>query len=282
MNEMVSDMIAVGFSPPDLIPGKLIRFPRSGHRTGSRSCYAVLFEDMRGGVFGDWATGEKHHWQDAGDQMTAKENRKARQAIDTAKRRYTTELKMKRASAETWAISRWFHSSECSEHQYLIDKGISGCGARLEGKNLIIPVYINRKITSIQSISPTGEKRFQAGGAIKGGYFCIGKLQATLIICEGFATGASLFLHTRQAVAVAFNSGNLFHVAKAIKERHPNIEITIAADNDAGRDINAGLDAGRKAAQAIGARLIYPDFSELGNPDGCSDFNDYLSLGGEI
>ena len=51
-------MQAAGLNPPaNIEPGHLYRFGKN------RTCYAKLFPDEAGGVFGDWKTGFKGHWQ---------------------------------------------------------------------------------------------------------------------------------------------------------------------------------------------------------------------------
>ncbi|MFR8054160.1 MAG: toprim domain-containing protein [Bilophila wadsworthia] len=56
--------------------------------------------------------------------------------------------------------------------------------------------------------------------------------QGEILICEGYATGASLHMATEKPVAVALDSGNLEPVAKALREKFPQAQITICADND--------------------------------------------------
>ena len=53
-----------------------------------------------------------------------------------------------------------------------------------------------------------------------------------VIVCEGYATGASIHEATGQAVAVAFNAGNLQAVAVALRAKYPCLTITIASDDD--------------------------------------------------
>ncbi len=142
-----------------------------------------------------------------------------------------------------------------------------------------IPVYIDNVITSLQIINPNGDKWFVKNGRIKGGYYPIGKVKNVLYLCEGFATGATIHHETKEAVAVCFNAGNLKPVAVILKKKHPNIQFIIAADNDYRKKSNVGLIKGREAAATINAKLIYPDFSEFGNPESVSDFNEYVDLG---
>ena len=49
------------------------------------------------------------------------------------------------------------------------------------------------------------------------------KPQGVLVVCEGFATGASIHEATGHAVAVAFNAGNLLPVAQALPDLSPRL-----------------------------------------------------------
>ena len=74
------------------------------------------------------------------------------------------------------------------------------------------------------------------------------------MICEGYATGASIHEATGHAVICAMNSGNLSEVAKAARELWPQREIIVAADDDQFTDGNPGLTKATAAARSIGAR----------------------------
>jgi putative DNA primase/helicase len=95
-----------------------------------------------------------------------------------------------------------------------------------------------------------------------------------LLVAEGYATGASLHEATGRPVAVAFDAGNLVHVARELRRLHPAALLLICADNDTATEAttgrNPGREAGSKAAQQAGAALTWPD----GLPEGASDFND--------
>ncbi|MDD2801875.1 MAG: hypothetical protein PHE96_10485, partial [Methylococcales bacterium] len=60
-------------------------------------------------------------------------------------------------------------------------------------------------------------KRFLSGGQKKGCYFCLGYRTDKILICEGFATAASLFESTGLLTVVAFDAGNLKEVAINIR-----------------------------------------------------------------
>jgi phage/plasmid primase-like uncharacterized protein len=46
--------------------------------------------------------------------------------------------------------------------------------------------------------------------------------------------------------------------------------------------VNTGVEYGRKAAKAVNGELLFPDFSQWGNPPGMTDFNDFINAGGVL
>src|SRR5439155_15251659 len=100
------------------------------------------------------------------------------------------------------------------------------------------------------------DKDFIGGGRVAGCYFDLaGNPDGALVICEGYATGASVHEGTGFATVAAMNAGNLPTVAKALREKFPEREIILAADNDQFTDGNPGQTKARESALAVGARL---------------------------
>src|SRR5262249_24794185 len=98
---------------------------------------------------------------------------------------------------------------------------------------------------------------------------------------EGWASAATVYEATGEAVAVAFNAGNLTAVARAFRERFGSLEIVIVADDDYITAGNPGRKKGFEAARAGGAKVTIPRFHNLqsrGNKD--TDFNDLARLEG--
>lgn len=178
-----------------------------------------------------------------------------------------------------------------ASHDYLIRKGIAAHGAKvinadtakkitpylsdeLAGELLVIPMRDTAGVIhSLQFITTNGTKRPVTGGRKQGCYFSIGKPDEILCIAEGFATGASIREATGYAVAVAFDAGNLLAVAKALREKFPDLLLVLCADDDYRTEDNTGLTKAREAAQAVGGLLAIPDFGPH-RPEGATDFND--------
>ncbi len=153
-----------------------------------------------------------------------------------------------------------------ADHPYLVAKGIQPHSILIDGEGrLVIGLRdIDGIIHTVQRIDPRGNKRFLTGG-IKADHFAvIGEWTADtphLLVCEGWATGASIHEATGDPVVVAFDAGNLIRVTGVLRRRHSNIELTIVADNDARADRadNPGVEAATQAAQDNDARLAVPD-----------------------
>lgn len=152
-----------------------------------------------------------------------------------------------------------------ADHPYLRRKQVGPNGLRCDlSGNLIVPLRdTDGVLHTIETITPAGDKRYLAGGA-KAKHFCIigGPIKppGAFLICEGWATGASLFEATGLPVIVAMDAGNLVRVANEARRKYPDADVTIIADNDdkPGRDFNPGASAATKAAVAVDARLAVP------------------------
>ena len=165
------------------------------------------------------------------------------------------------------------------DHPYLKRKSIAShgalCGNVFTYQNaLIIPVFgtcnvFAGEVQSLQFIQPDGAKRFLTGGKMKGGHYPIQWIEdAPIVICEGFATGATLAEHFTpfSSVICAFNAGNLLSVATAFKRQYPMRQIIIAGDNDHQTEKTTGINTGKQkaieAAKAIDGLVSIPMFEE--------------------
>lgn len=265
--------------PPEIVPdGRLHRFPSNGRR-GDDAGWYVLHDDggIPAGAFGCWRTGLEETWradigraltpaEEAANRARIAEQREAREAAD-AKRHEDARVRV---------VTAWDNARPAPpDHPYLRSKDIGHHLARFDGRNLLIPVFVEGKISALQSISEDGEKRFTTGGRVQGGYCFLGAptSKGDLVVCEGFATGATVREATKLAVVVAFNAGNLLAVAQAMRQRFPGARLILAADDDAATQGNPGLTKATEAARTVGGLLAVPDFGDT-RPTGATDFND--------
>ncbi|MBI2379222.1 MAG: DUF927 domain-containing protein [Gammaproteobacteria bacterium] len=260
--------------------GQIHRIQVDGDRDKD-SWYVLHLDDLPAGAFGCWKRGISETWC-AKPLNTLSNADRARYTsrLGTLQAARAQEEAERHAKARHSAERRWAIAQPAPvTHPYLVRKRIPAHGARLEGENLLVPIRnADGELTSLQAIAPDGTKRFHPGGEVKACYCLLGDIQHSVIIAEGFATASTLHELTGKTVAIAFNAGNLLPVAKRLAAQHPNLSITIAADNDQWTEGNPGLAKGREAAVSVGARLAIPAFTELaGQP---TDFNDlYLREG---
>ena len=271
-------ILSAGLTPPDNISddGKLIRFNGTGKRGTTKDSWYVLYGDgVPAGVFGDWAATEPIKWTGKPDNAMTEAERQAVQArtVDAKEQRAKT-TERKHANAQTAAAGFAEGSDPATpDHPYLAGREVQPHGLRVHGTSLVMPLYdMDGELWSVQFITSHGDKKFLPEGRVAGCFYPMGKSNGTTVICEGFATGASIREATDLAVLVAHSAGNLKAVAEALRAKHPDERILIAADDDWQTDGNPGLTKAGEAAQAAGATVVVPQFPE--RFEGLTDFND--------
>lgn len=284
-------MRAEGLQPPDYIePGKLHRFSTNGVRADT-SGWCKMFEDERGGVFGDWRSGKEQTWQAKHDRPQSPAEREAfRRKVEEDRQRRKQETEQKYRVAADQAAEYWKRCEEAVTHPYLERKGISAHGVRIykgpfsingtrcDGA-LVVPIRNkNADLCSLQFITADGTKLYLPNGEKSGCYFSIGKPDGIVHIVEGFATGASVQEATGQAVAVAFDTSGLLPVAQVMREKFSDARLVLCADNDQWTSGNPGVTKARAAAEAVGGLLVIPQFSNLEAKP--TDLNDLHQLCG--
>ncbi|MQM38449.1 hypothetical protein KBTX_02460 [wastewater metagenome] len=271
--------------PADVVPdGRLHRYRVEGNRAGTRNGWYVLHLDgVPGGAYGSWRAGVSGTWcaRDR-ETLTPAERDSHRQRMEAARAERDREQHRRHLAAAGRAARIW---SDCHPadpgHPYLGTKGIPPLNARQRGDRLVLPVVElqSRRLTSLQFIGPDGTKNLLSGGRKRGCVIPVaGRMPGAsrVLICEGWATGATLAaLEPDALVLAAIDAGNLHPVATAARREWPDMELVICADADP-----TGVDKARAAAIAAEALVAVPMF-----PEGIegSDWNDYVAAGlGEV
>ncbi len=192
-----------------------------------------------------------------------------------------------------------------SNHAYLKKKGFDeNFYLKQDNKgSLLIPLKDeNGKLWSVQRIFPNGDKII---GVIKtqeekdqgveylakkqGCFHIIGAKTLhnlkEFYICEGFATGATLYKALNKPIIMAVDAGNLENVVKKLSTLYSDRNITIFADNDLKKELKGLENTGKKTALEIKEKysnvsVILPNFTQEQSSQGMSDFNDLMSLKG--
>ena len=173
------------------------------------------------------------------------------------------------------------------QHPYCILKKISGFNKQIKiitnsqqndickNGDLIIPL-VNIRTRKFQSLQRITFNKMSNGKHMKGIYpnttlkeacYIFQEVRPSkIIICEGFATGASIFstCRDRAVVIAAMTCHNMLNIAEAVK--HYNLPLIIAGDND-----EAGINACEKIKRLIKDSVI------LLPPNNVNDWNDYIT-----
>jgi phage/plasmid primase-like uncharacterized protein len=130
--------------------------------------------------------------------------------------------------------SREFEALGSDDVPYLIKKKLSHVGTRSKWDILIVPMRdIEGNLWSFQQIQADGTKMFLKDARKSGLMLRLGDERTDVVfLCEGWATGASVYLSTGRTTFVCFSANNLDSVAGQLKCKYPGIVTLVAGDND--------------------------------------------------
>lgn len=274
---------AIGCAPAHIdTSGKLTRFSTNGKSLDKAGYYGFFLDPIPAGYYGDFRTGVCQKWVATHQKRIAPEIlAEARRKVAAIREQSRLEREAIAKRAQDKAYAAWSSAIPANHaHPYLLKKQIQAHDIRLLNDKLIIPlVDFDGVLHSYQTIAPTGEKRFLAGGRKKGLLYVIGsdRLENEIaILCEGFATGASIFdMHEcKRPVLVAFDAGNLLAVAESYRARYPHTALHIYADDDRSKPVNTGLNAAHAVAHAVSNVQVFTPPFPPDAPLELSDFND--------
>ncbi len=263
----------------------------------------ALVDDKRGqksGAYGAYLDGRPAGWADnfrTGERITwtyskgSKLSQEDREKLVEDHIQKSVEREARRKEEQNFAAQKSLKElHDChlasNNHPYLVAKGIQAYDIYESGtgNTLLVPVFnMDNELRGTQKIHVNGEKYFEKGMEKKACFHVVGgsagkipkdNVLNEIILCEGYATGVSLHLATQKPVAVAFDAGNLEHVAKKFREKFPKAKITICADNDHTKSHNIGVEKAKQAAVAVGGHVRIPLFNKEELAKGLTDFND--------
>lgn len=275
-------MLAFGlqFQGQPVVDGKIHRVPgpSSKNKKDLAAWYSATLYDsgLIYATFGDW------HHQDRWEKWSSKDDSaltaSEREQITAHQAKVKAEREREQAEAAQEACNIWNSAlPSAADHPYLALKQIQPHDTRVtpDGK-LIVPVLIDGYYSSLQFIDKDSGKRFLTGGKVGGGSYLIPGDPQTAIVCEGFATAATLAKATGFTTYCAFNAGNLEKVVGQVKAKHPTV--IVAGDEDKWTTGNPGRRAAEAAAQKHGCQAVFPTFSDESSKP--TDFNDMARIDG--
>lgn len=274
----IEELKSAGFNPPMVLPiGKLVRMDAPDDKTGQKTGWAVYQEYVTDNApigvmtYGSWrGNPEKVTWcNKATHYMSDDERNQYNERIEAARISQEIALKERQDAAKEKAQEIWAKAPDLSDgHEYIVRKGIKAHGLKLNHDgDALVPIYnSDGELVSLQFIAKNGKKMFLSGGQIKG-CFCTIQGDDTAVVCEGYATGYSIYAATGHTVYVAFNAGNLMPVTTMAVARHKSV--IVGGDNDHQSDGNIGKSKAEAAALLNHCDLVLPP-----SKAGVTDFND--------
>jgi len=288
--EVLEAMRAAGCEPADpgaiTFDGRLHRYDVAGDRKGRKNGWFALHDGIvPHGAFGSWKTGVEESWRGReAATLTPEQRRRERERIEADRAERLAEQRRRQARAAGRAAALWDRARPAADdHPYLVRKRVPAIGLRQSGNLLVVPVRGgDGALRSLEFLAPDGGKKFMREGAVEGGHHRLGEFGGAraILVCEGYATGASLHRACGLPVAVAFSAGNLFPVAGDLQRRYPGATLVIAGDDDRHAEGNPGRRHAEETARWVNGAAIFPDFAGLDTASRPTDFNDLQALGG--
>ncbi len=240
------NLVAAGFESVDIRPdNKIKRSYIKGDRRGTKNGWYVLNANSSHywGGYGSHKTGERHSWSALHDGVlslprSAPSQNRAKPSVETI-----------------WGKG----INPDPKHQYLVTKRVGGKGLRQLNRQLLVPYRnIDGILAAVGTIKPDGQKRFLSGSILSGAFMLLGEISDRVYICEGYATGASIYQALQTATVICGSAGNLVPVANQIRQKFSRLEMIFMADDDQDSEINYGLIAAEKAAGLVGGIVVSP------------------------
>jgi phage/plasmid primase-like uncharacterized protein len=268
------------------------RFDCAGEK-GEASYYSAHnYGEVLVATFGCFRRGIQQTWcSRSRGEMTGQQWGEVSRAWKEQARQREEEEKKKNAQARE-RCGKWFGSvfPRAAEHAYLTLKGVPASGPLYlctEDRHLnwlALPLQDHLGVIhTAEFIAEDGTKDYLWGGRKKGCYFPVSDVPGgPILICEGYATGASLFQATGWTVICAMDCGNLLPAGQEIRKRHPNRTVIIAADNDQFSEDNPGMTKAAIAAKSIHGVVAHPEFGDESLAEKPTDFNDLHRIEGLV
>lgn len=197
------------------------------------------------GTYGVWQGSENNSQkiEVKKTEFTIEQRESLRKRLAEDRKRAETDRAAEAERAAQSAAKAWNACLPVGESDYLAIKGVGAHGLRFSPSGAcVIPMLdttgkvhglqIIRSAAEAKAKNRLGKEFWPAGLAKKGHFHLIGMPTSVLLICEGYATGATLYEATGLPVAIAFDANNLAPVAAALRKRYKRTKILVCADDD--------------------------------------------------
>lgn len=303
LDDVLKQLQDYGLRPATpLVVGKRVRCEAENDKAPERTGWYVIFEHLTSdhrtiycGAYGDWRQGEKGSWQrikPKGGRLSAEDREVMKKRAEEGQRKAAEAEARKHRTAARRAAAMWKKLPEKGTSLYVERKRVVAFGLRYSKKSGAALVPMRRvkdgQLSGLQVLYPqvqadTGrDKSYWPYGLEKeGAAHIIGpdpEPGDVVLVCEGYATGASLHMATNLPTVVCFDAGNLLPVGKALRERYPGRQLLFCADDDwktviNGKPHNTGRIRAENAATVTGGQVVLPVFDN-DREERWTDFND--------
>lgn len=303
LDDVLKQLQDYGLRPATpLVVGKRVRCEAQNDKAPEKTGWYVIYEHLTSdhrtiycGAYGDWRQGEKGSWQrikPKGGRLSAEDREVMKKRAEEGQRKAAEAEARKHRTAARRAAAMWKKLPEKGTSLYVERKRVVAFGLRYSKKSGAALVPMRRvkdgQLSGLQVLYPqvqadTGrDKSYWPYGLEKeGAAHIIGpdpEPGDVVLVCEGYATGASLHMATNLPTVVCFDAGNLLPVGKALRERYPGRQLLFCADDDwktviNGKPHNTGRIRAENAATVTGGQVVLPVFDN-NREERWTDFND--------
>jgi len=270
--------------PPRFTYDKFVNFRSKEHGCKRKCCAYIANFKFKSAYLKCWRRKIEIKWRYGNKTygaLSTYEKKQIKKLLIENKKKEEIEFQRKRKID----IELLHLSKPAIAHLYIKQKRIIPYGAYELEDSLYIPLFdIKSKFMCCQEIT----KNFYGNGFFKkftnrskGGMHVIGTLDSStehVLICEGWATGCTIYKATQMTTICAFTCHNIVNVVEAVKRNYPRSKIIICADNDLYGEKNIGTDTAYDLSKKYNIDYIYPDFTSLPLTTKPTDFNDLFLL----
>ena len=238
-------------------------------------------------VFGNWRSSfEGKFLSYSANDLTPVEKQDLQRKLEEANNRRQEAKEKQQEEVAVYAKEKFESAEEVVQHKYLDVKSVKSYGLKQVNGNLLVGVHsitktntgtLVKEIKSLQYISPNGDKKFVGGGAVRGNVNLIGcdvndlLHLPNLIVCEGYATAASIYESTGVPCLVVFSANFCLPALSRLREIiGSNCKFILALDNDKNQVGNTKANEVATAVVNCVTRLpsIIGDYNDLARQQG--------------
>lgn len=232
--------------------------------------------------------------------LTQRQRHNLETQIQLSKAKHERDQEAKYAQGRADSVKQWNIMQPSGRSHYLASKQVGAFGVRFLDGIVGVPLrdVVGGGLHSVQLIYDDDvnldymakqgrNKTFIKNGRKRGCFHAIGTKallsSSYIVICEGYATGASIHMASGLPVFVAFDCGNMKPVFWRLRSLYPDKRIILAPDDDIYKPVNAGMESAKAiiaSCKKSAPSLMPPRFAASRETHQPTDWNDLHVLEG--